>query len=377
MIENQEIQRITSICGLDIQILLGKAKKLRMMMEKKRFVGLPLLIGFDINGPLVSTKDASMTPYKGVPDTLRFLSNIPNVKICLVTGWDITTVKMFASKLIRLPNINIISEKGMLYLKDNQIHHLYPHSESEIEDFAKTVFEIAAKKNLQIAIQGNTSSGCQCIYFEGYYRATLNAHPLMRGVTIESKTLLDVLTRYMIEYSMQGDIIKISATPEVVFNILKKELPLFPIRIIDGIKSKDGSHLFIKVDPKEDKNFGWDQLKETAKEISQRVSRSYDLNKDYSVDFTTFTAIDGGYSKDSAIHVLGHKLFNDNFIILNVGDKPGDSVEGDKALFFPQCDSEAMNVQSNVALPVIDGREYALIIALFLLRADKKEVSSS
>jgi len=373
MIDEQKIQRITSICDLDEQFLLGKVDKLRMIMEKKKFIGLPLLIGFDINGPLVSTEDASMTPYKGAPEALRFLSNIPNVKLCFVTGWDIVAVKVFASKLIGLPDINIISEKGMLYSKENQIHHIYPHSESENVDFAKTIFKIAAKKNLQIAIQGNISSGCQCVYFEGYNRATLNAHPLVERVRIESKSLLDVLKRYMIEYSMQEDVIEIFATPEVVFDILKKNLPLFPIRIFDGLNSKDKGHLFVKVDPKDDRSFNWNQLEETAKEISQRVNRSYDLNDDYSVDFTTLRADGGGFSKESAIHVIGDKLFENNYIILNVDDKTGDGIEGDNALFFPQCDSEAMNVQSNIALPVIDGREYALIIALFLLTVDKKK----
>lgn len=372
MIDEQEIQRITSICDLDEQLLLGKVDKLRMIMEKKKFIGLPLLICFDINGPLVSTEDASMKPHKGAPEALRFLSNIPNVELCFVTGWDITTVKVFASKLIGLPDINIISEKGMLYSKENQIHHIYPHSESENVDFAKTIFKIAAKKNLQIAIQGNTSSGCQCVYFEGYNRATLNAHPLVERVRIELKSLLDVLKRYMIEYSMQEDVIEIFATPEVVFDILKKNLPLFPIRIFDGVNSKDKGHLFVKVDTKDDRSFDWNQLEETAKEISLRVNRSYDLNDDYSVDFSTFKAVTGRFSKESAIHVLGNKLFVNNFIISNVGDKIEDGVEGENALFFPQYDSEVMNVQSNVALPVIDGREYALIIALFLLTLDKK-----
>jgi len=366
MIDEQEIQHIISICDLDLQIILRKVDKLRIIMKKKNFIGLPHLIGFDINGPLVSTEDSSMTPYKGAPEALHFLYNIPNVELCFITGWDITTANIFASKLIGLPDVNIISEKGMLYSKGNQIYHIYPHSKSENMDFAKTLFEIAAKKKLQIAIQGNTSSGCQCVYFEGYNRGKLNEHPLIEKVRIESKSLLEVLKRCMIEHSMQEDVIEIFATPEVIFDILKKELPLFPIRIYDVVNSKDKGHLIVKVDTKDDRSFGWNQLEETAKEISQRVGRSCDLNDDYSVDFSTDKANNDGFSKKSAIHVLGTKLFGDHFIILNSGDKTGDGVEGDNALFFPQCDTEAMNVQSNVALPVIDGREYALIIALFL-----------
>lgn len=368
MIDEQEIQRITSICDLDLQILSGKVDKLRIIMENKKFIGLPYLIGFDINGPLVSTEDGSMTPYKGAPEALHFLSNIPNVELCFITGWDITTAKVFAKKLIGLPDVNIISEKGMLYSKENQIHHIYPHSESENVDFAKTIFEIAAKKKLQIAIQGNTSSGCQCVYFEGYNRGKLNEHPSNEKVMIGPKTLLEVLKRYKIEHSMQEDVIKIFKTPEVVFDIMKKDLPLFPIRIYDVVNSKDKCHLIVKVDTEDESSFGLNQLEETAKEISQRVDRSYDLNKDYSVDFSTNKAVDGGFSKESAIHFLGNKLFRDDFIILNSGDKTGDGVGGDNALFFPQCKTEAMNVKSNVALPVIDGREYALLIALFLLK---------
>ena len=132
------------------------------------------------------------------------------------------------------------------------------------------------------------------------------------------------------------------------------------------------TNLVASFDTIDDKSFNWNQLEETAKEMSQRVNRSYDLNDDYSVDFSTFKANAGGFSKKSAIHSFGDKLFANDYIILNVGDKTEDGIEGDNALFFPLCDSEAMNVQSNIALPVIDGREYALIIALFLLTVDKK-----
>lgn len=366
MKNDKEIRRICSLCGLQIVDLMEQAKMLRKIMEKRGLLDLPLLIGFDINGPLASTKDASMTPYKGAPEALRFLSNLPNTKLCLVTGWDLTTVKIFANRLIELPDIDIVSEKGMIYSNENKVHHIYPHSDVELIDFAKALFDVAARDNLQIAIQPNISSGCQCVYFERYRRARLDAHPLMKGVKVESYILEDALTRHGIKHSVQHDFIEISATAAEVYNVLKKELPLFPIRILSGANSED-QLVCIKVDTEEDQCFGWGKLESTAKDIAKRINCLCDLNADYSVDFSTSIAIQGGYSKDCAIKMLGRKVFHDRFVIFNVGDKPDDSVKGDNALFFPQRDSDAMGVQSNVALPVADGREYALILALYRL----------
>jgi hypothetical protein len=106
-------------------------------------------------------------------------------------------------------------------------------------------------------------------------------------------------------------------------------------------------------------------LKDTAKKISELTQRSCDLNKDFSVDFSTDGA--AKYSKNSTTHKLGNEIFTRDFLIFMVGDKQDDLIKGNNAIFFPQIGTDAMNINSNIGIPVVDGIEYSLVIAYYLL----------
>ena len=372
MRNNLIVRHLTDMCGLNLKEVNKKSSKLECLIKQNEYTGLPIFVGYDINGPLVSTKEASMVPYQGIPQSMRFLSLFPKVELSLVTGWDNTTAKLFASKFIGLPDINIVSEKGMIFEYKNKLNHLYPHNEAEIKDFANSVFDIASRNELQIAIQPNISSGCQCVYFEGFTKARLNKHPLFEDIIPDMTTLCNQLNRRRIKFLPNIDHITINSSPVHLFNMLKNDLPLFPIRIL-GSSELSSSIIKVLVDPKDKADYDEIDFKKTVKSVSKLCDRSFDLNNDFSADFFTKFAIKSGFSKDLAIKALGKTVFNDSFLILNIGDKKDDRVVGDKCLFFPQEGSEAIDVKYKTVLPVKDGNEYSIIIGNYLFILDKKE----
>lgn len=371
---NLIVRNLIQVCRLDSNEINNKTMKLYNLLYHNGYLGLPLFVGYDINGPLVSTEEASMIPYQGVAESMRFLSLFPKVELSLVTGWDNITAKLFASKFIGLPKINIVSEKGMVIAYKNKLNHLYPHTESEIESFANSIFEIASKNEMQISIQPNISSGCQCVYFEGFYRAKLYEHPLFLDTIPDQTTLCNQLNRRRVKYKLNGEKVIVYSSPGKFFNMIKNDLPLFPLRILSSSKLSS-SVIELIVDPNDNKYFNHTHLKKTVYSIANKCGRSFDLNNDFSADFSTKIALEGGFSKDNAIKEMGATMFDTDFVILNVGDKKDDRVIGDNCLFFPQIGTDALNVKSEIAFSVIDGNEYSTIIGNYLFYIDDKGVA--
>lgn len=358
------LAHIVSLCDLNQSDILIKGNNLYNMIERLDLIDLPILVGFDINGPLVSTKDATMTPFAGAPEAIRFLSLFPKTKLCLVTGWDYSTAFSFASMSLGMPDMAIISEKGMVYSTGKEIIHLYPNSDKEISKLASSVLGVAQRHGLQVAVQGNVSSGCQCVYIEGFNRAKLSQHPLLRNVTVDSISLKNALNRRRIEFSNNGDIFQIQASAKELYNMLRFELPLFPIRFIKN-SSLTKWNYSIKADSQDIAEFSWQDFKSTINEICINSDRNQDLNKDYSADMSTKLAVSGGFSKDMAIKELGKIFFGNNCLITNVGDKVDDKIGGENTLFFPQLNTDAVRNGNKDVFPVINGMEYALLISCF------------
>lgn len=362
----QQMKKIASLCGFDFPSIQNKAKLLEHILEESGVPNSPILIGFDINGPLVSTQDASMTPYKGTPEALEFLALLDGVHICIVTGWDLNTARYLVEEMLKLKGTSIVSEKGMVYQINGKVNHLYPNSEKEIAKFAEALFSFSENHELQIAIQPNESSGCQCVYFEGFRRGNLGEHPLNKKRPISSEYLLQFLKKREIRYNTIEDTICIQGTSLELYKLFRCDLPLFPVRLLKTMK-KDHNTWILRVDQDDNENFKWEQLLDIGHELSVMTGRKPDPNNDFCIDFSTSLAEKGAFSKNKAIHIVGRQKFKSTFSIFNVGDKPDDKVEGKNTVFFPQENTAAINVKANVAFSVVDGREYALIVSMLVL----------
>jgi hypothetical protein len=365
MKSEQQIKKIASICGFDFSSIRDKAELLERIVNRKGFSKSPVLAGFDINGPLVSTKDASMTPYEGVREALELLTSFDSVHVCIITGWDLNTAKYFVDEKLKLDGISIVAEKGMIYLLNGKIYHLYQNSAKEIIEFAEALFEVAQNRELQITIQPNESSGCQCVYFEGFKRGNVKNHPLNLERLVSLETLVKTLKKNNIKYEDKGDTVQVHGTPFDLYELLRHHLPLFPLRLIKQTRKIQNAWT-LKVDPEDNEQFGWEPLLDVGQELSTKTRRKPDANRDFCIDFSTALAEKEGFSKNKAVQLLGKEKFGGDFLLCNVGDRPDDRVEGKNTLFFPQEGSTAVEVKDNIAFPVIDGREYALVISMFI-----------
>ena len=324
-----------------------KVSELRARIERAGLVGAPMLIGFDINGPLAPTTDAKLIPYDGITDRMVMVNALGNARICMITGWDLKTAEVFANRRLGLSNACIIAEKGAVSRLDGITTHECVYSQDSIDRFAYHVMRVAKNRNLQVVIQPNVSSVSQSVYFNGYEFAMLCDHILADdgvdlGTYIRSKGWVSTEADGWIHTSI----------PIVeLYNLMRTELPLVPIRLGCG-----PTKLCVRID-QSDGAFSEHDLSEIGAELSILTGRAHNLNDDRCIDFTDRNA---KVSKERAAQRLGAQLFGPNFILLCVGDSAGDNVSGDNAIFFAMEDTKAQSCAN--AILVSDGREYMDII---------------
>ena len=123
---DQFIHDTTERIGLSPAYIEDKVAELLALAERAGLdLGGNILAGFDLNGPLTRTNDASLTAYPGVGELLRFLVDSGDIYPVIITGWDSVTVTACAQRM-GLDTAGIICERGMLYRYGGHEHFLYP-----------------------------------------------------------------------------------------------------------------------------------------------------------------------------------------------------------------------------------------------------------
>ena len=304
----QDITNVLALCGLEKASIEEYADSLLRIVNKRGLKG-PIFVCFDLNGPLVPV-DASLKPYKGVRECIELLYDLPGVMPAIVTGWDISSVKAFAMRELGKPGITIISEKGMVASVNGQERHIYPFKLKEITSFAEAVLRIASTIGIQLCVQPNASSGCQCVFIEGFSKACIQQHPLVTDFRNGPEMLANVFNKTKIPFQVRGDEVSINASACELYNLLRFQLPLVPVRL-----SGYSFNWSIKVDPVDDPFFGWSDFQRIAEEIATNTSRIANLNQDFNADFLTREAIEGSYTKNTTARRIGSETFGDSFIL--------------------------------------------------------------
>lgn len=328
----------------------------------------PLVAGFDLNGPLVASTDATMAPYPGSGEILNVLAETEGVIAALVTGWDAATTRHVAEVGLHAPGLCIVAEKGAVAHLDGSLHHLVEHSEEDVDGFGDAVIRIAATRHLQIAVQPNASSACQCVYFEGFQRGSLKFHPLVSRASLDEQLAAGVegaLAGSVDARMESGQVFLGHVAARSVFRAMRRYWPLLPFRVHEEAR---GWKLQLALD--DNVQFRLADVEAIGREIGEATRYIPSLNKDFSIDFQERL---GGqlqqHSKESGARAIGELKFGTPFLLTNVGDKEDDALRGPGTVFFPQLGQRAMTAARNIDLPVVDGREYALV----LLRAIQME----
>lgn len=322
-----------------------------------------ILAGFDLNGPLTRTDDASLTGYRGVGELLRFLADTGDIYPVIITGWDSVTVTACAQRM-GLDTAGIICERGMLYRYDGHEHFLYPQRDEESYTFMACTWQLAAEAGLKVAFQGNRSSGSQAIMVEADERAGIGLHPAVAGRRATLAAIYETACRDS-DLAFDGDRLLFrpdAANMAGLYRALAGPYALTSLRAAPA----PGGRVAVTMGDRDRPDFTLDDLAAFCGRVAAASGRIAFVNPDYGVDFLTSEALSSRYSKESAALALGRRVFGEcPFLTTSVGDKEQDIFSGPHTLCFAQAGSEVHDLLASRGTPYLtvqDGRDCALIL---------------
>lgn len=329
-------------------------------------LGGDIVVGIDVNGPIVACGDNNLEPFQGAVPCMEHMMNTPGMDVTLMTGWDLSTMTFFTHNKLNLPKMGIVGEYGMVFERAGEVTYIYPYKEEERLHFIHSAFTLAADLDVKIAFQGNYSPGAGALCVEADEHGDLLQHPLVKGRRPSIEQLFDVvkkktdavLNNSKIYFENRKENLKGFA--EAFFKVH----PLISVRLANEVDGR----LSMWIDPKDKSDFSYEKIKEFAVIAEKVVGRKSIAYEDHGVDFFSKEVEEGKYSKDGGLREFGRSAFkHDNFISAVVGDKRTDvPCSTVKTIMFPQKDSEAEEIakKTNIPhVPVIDIRDCALALS--------------
>ena len=366
---SEKAKELAKLADLDESYLAGLIGNMLSKADELNYnLAGEIVVGLDVNGPIVACGDVNLVPFTGATECVNYLMDTPGIEVTLMTGWDLSTMGFFKRNKLNLPEIGIVGEYGMVYERDGNFRYLYPYREEERLEFLQGVFKVAADMDIKVAFQGNYSPGSGAIYAEGDENGELLSHALVKGRRPTISQLCEAAAE-------KSNVELIEEDEKIVFENKQENLkglaealfkthPLISVRV----KKEDGDKLSICIDPKDKPGFDFENVKEFDKAAGEQIKRKALPYEDHGVDFISKEAEEGNYSKDAGLREYGKEAFgNDSFISAIVGDKGSDIPKTiENTIMFPLKDADAEQIAAEKNIPsvvVIDVRDFALGLA--------------
>lgn len=366
---SEKAKELAGLAGLEENYLFDLVEQLLKKADELGYdLGGNIVVGLDVNGPIVACDDAALMPFPGAIESIENLMNTDGIEVTLMTGWDLSTMGFFKRNKLKLPQIGIVGEYGMVYERAGNFRYLYPYREEERLEFMYGVLKVAAEMDVKVAFQGNYSPGSGAIYAEGDEHGQLLSHALVKDRRPTMKQLYEAAAEKSdIELTEDEGKIIFENKPENLKGLaeaLFKTHPLISVRV----KKEDDGKLSMYIDPNDKPDFDFEKVKEFAKLAGEQIGRKALPYEDHGVDLISKEAEEGNYSKDAGLREYGKDAFaNKPFISAIVGDKGSDIPKTIKdTIMFPLKDAEAERIadeKSIPSVPVIDVRDFALALA--------------
>ncbi|MCD6477763.1 MAG: hypothetical protein J7K87_02045 [Candidatus Aenigmarchaeota archaeon] len=338
----------------------GVEQTLRIAKEKELDLSENVLVGFDMNGPMTATWDASLRPRPGVPKGVLTLHGIPKT---ILSGWDITTIENFLYKKMGFEDMNnffIVGELGAVYKHKGETIEPNPVPEEDVIKLWHNIFEGVAEENLKIAVQGNISSSVGDIYMEAESpsRGNLQDHFLVKNKDVWTRDIYNSLGD---GFEYKDGKIEFKPTDENVkklYEVLSRKYTLQSVRF-----EKKGEKLYLWRDKNDKEDFNLKEMEKIARKIIPD-EWEIDPNNDYCVDFKRKSI---EIDKEYTANLLAKKIFQEkDYVITNVGDKPGDILRGENTINYPQFGTKAQvycEKEGIPHIPVVHAGDYSMILA--------------
>lgn len=379
---SEYIARVAEECGFTPFYIDKKVFETRALMQQKSLnADSSVLMGYDVQGPMVRLVDTSFYPWINVQKALLSIYPQKNVAKSIISGWDLTSLRNFRDTKMGGMEFDIIGELGCVFEDGRKIYETNPIGDAnKFYKMEKKLFEESAEAGLKIAVQGNLSKRVNCFYFEGDEkgRGDVRSHFLVKGKEIQTSDLYNSIISSPFEtakkeFSYDGN--KIIFEPSLD-NIKTVDYILRNVHTLQSVKlSKEGDKISMKRDNKDRHEFELKDMEIFAREVIPSDWK-VDPNADFCVD-VIYNADGFAPNKETTANILAKKKFgNEDFIITNTGDKKGDAVKGKNAMFFPQIGTPAEEycIKENIPhIPVISSVDYSLIMAELLNEKRKQE----
>jgi len=366
---SERVKELAGTAGLEEGYLVDLVGQILKKGDELGYdLGGNIVVGLDVNGPIVACDDVNLMPFPGAIESIENLMNTDGVEVTLMTGWDLSTMGFFKRNKLMLEQIGIVGEYGMVYERGGNFRYLYPYREEERLEFTYGILKAAAEMDVKVAFQGNYSPGSGAIYAEGDEHGQLLSHALVKDRRPTMRQLYEAAAgKSDIELTEDESKIIFENKPENLKGIaeaLFKTHPLISVRV----KKEEDGKLSIWIDPKDKPDFDFEKVKEFAKLAGEQIGRKALPYEDHGVDLISKEAEEGNYSKDAGLREYGREAFGDKpFISAIVGDKGSDIPKTIKeTIMFPLKDTDAEKIsdeQSIPSVPVKDVRDFALALA--------------
>ena len=358
------LEKVAFEIGLTGDYMEDKAEEvIRIAEEKELNIQKPILVGYDMNGPLTATFDASLQPLITVQKGILALHGNEVYKV-IMSGWDIITLRNFRDERIGISEMGLIGELGAVYEHQGQIFKMFSVGKEKHYRMKLRVYQEAAKEGLKIAIQGNISDRVACIYFEAdsEKRGNVRHHFLVRDTDIKTQDIYEALRRKE-EFGFDGKKIKFKPTVQTIEEmdfVLSQVYPLNSVRL-----ASEGEEIALWRDNTDREDFTFENMLDFAEKVIPKEWK-IDPNNGWCIDII-YRGDETKLNKEYTANKFGERVFGtDDFIITNIGDKKSDLLLGGNTLFFPQYGTEAQRYceQNDILhIPVLHAGDYSLIIA--------------
>ena len=324
-----------------------------------------IVIGLDVNGPVVAVDNNDLMPLPHARECIEYMIALPDVKVALMTGWDLSSMTFFRDERLGLRTLGIVGEYGMVYKKGDKVTFIYPYSEEEALGFIETAIDIAAERDLKFAIQGNYSSGVGPLIVEADHNGHLLDHPLVKGrIPTIDKLFHEARAASKCELK-NGKVFFENTVSNLrgVFEALARKHPLISVRF----RRVKGDLVSFEMDSNDKPGFAFADLQKVGEELTRRTGRRCMVYEDFGIDCFSKAVDAGDYYKQSGLHTYGKDvLAGAPFVKIIVGDKANDApkvFEG--TLFCPQVGTQAEKYAAEKKIPsasVGDVRDFALAL---------------
>ncbi|MCH7828838.1 hypothetical protein IH982_03210 [Patescibacteria group bacterium] len=326
-----------------------------------------ILVCYDMNGPLTSTRDTALHPITGIQEAIGVLEK-DNIQKALVSGWDMTTLARFRDQRLQAPYLHIVGELGMVWDWKGEVQEVSPIAMQEVYRMKEILYREVARENLKIGVQGNKSSRITGVFFEaeGFRRANLVNHLLLKGKKITTKDIFQSLQNEQ-DFVWDDDRIIFPCKQPYIQEIDRVLRTVFTLHSVRLALEKDRIALWVDHIDKED--YSPKDMKSFFSKILPAPWEVF-VHDDFGAEIMFRDEEGKKISKESTAHLLGERLFNDKpFILTHVGDRSSDVFIGDDSIFFAQkgTSAEMYCIENNIPyISVMHGGDYSLILAALL-----------